>query len=121
MATWTIIGETALRHRPIIDGAIPLYGGLDLTSSHAPDAPGIVVEFLDPSQEARRWLPDIIAGFEDYEAERSNGGRPIGAVRLTVTKVHWHPVDTNSRLMKRLAKEAIGKLFDRHGREVAIP
>jgi hypothetical protein len=121
MPIWTIREETFVRHRPKINSMVPQYGGLEFTAHPDPGTQGVVVELHDPDPEAGTWYPDFLDGFREYEAERAAEGRPIGAVRLAVTKIHWHPVDTSSRLMRRLAKEALRGLFERHQEEAAVP
>ena len=122
MTIWSVLHEISLQYRPRINGGgRGQYGGLELITTHDPEARGVIVELLDPSHEAKQRFPDLVAGFEDYESERSNEGRPVGAVRLTITRVHSHPIDTNAPLMRRLAKEAVRRLFEQHGREIPVP
>ena len=118
MPTWTIHGNVSFRFRPCINSAIPQYGGLDVEASQDFEAAALAVELLDTSADARRWLPDLLAGFEEFQAERSREGRPIAAVRLKIKKVHSHPFDTHSSLMKRVARDALRHLLERHGCEV---
>jgi hypothetical protein len=112
---WTIGEEVSIRHRPIIDtGARGRYGGLELTVR--PGAGAIAVESRVDEPAAARWLPALAAGFADYEQRRAAEGRPIGGVVLVVTRVHHHPLDTDERLMRRLAAEALRLVFERHER-----
>lgn len=118
MAIWTIGKEAHIRHLPIIESHPAQFGGFEFTASHDAEAEGVVVELLDQAPGANEWLPDILIGFKEYEAQRVSEGRAIGKVRLRISKVHSHPVDTNSRLVRRLAKEAIRKLFEQYEREI---
>jgi hypothetical protein len=118
MAIWTIEQQVHVRHRPRIENFPPQYGGLEFIASHDAEAEGVAVELLDQATEASEWLPDILTGINEYQAQRMSEVRAIGKVRLRITKIHSHPIDTNSRLMRRLAREAIRELFEQHETEV---
>jgi hypothetical protein len=120
MMLWTI-PEVSIRHRPVIcTGGPGRYGGLELTACPLADRRTVEVEDRTQDPDAAKWFPHLRAGFEEYQAQRAAEGRPIGGVRLSVTKVYSHPVDTDEHLMRRLAAEALRMLFERHERAVEV-
>jgi hypothetical protein len=102
-------------------GGRGVYGGLELTAVPDLDVSGVEVENLDlENPEAAKWFPHLKAGFEEYQALRESEGKPLGALRLLVTKVLSHETDTNERIMKMVAKQALREVFTKQkgGREV---
>ena len=120
MVIWTIAEEVSIRHRPIIcSGGRGRYGGLELIARPAIDLSEVEVENLDADNpDSAKWFVHLREGFEDYKGRRADEGRPIGGVRLSVTRILSHPLDTDERLMRRLAAEAIRMVFERHERTV---
>jgi hypothetical protein len=99
----------------INSGGRPRYGGLELEIEPTNDLCDFLVENLDLSnKQSVKWFASLKGGFEDFRARRISEGRPIGGVRLKVTKIHSHIIDTNESYMRRLAAEAIDFLFGQH-------
>ncbi len=66
-----------------------------------------------------RWFPSVKAGIERGCERRANSGEPIVGVRIEVTKVSAHPIDTDAKAMEcagRRLLNAIESKLEKTGR-----
>lgn len=104
--------EISLHFRPVIDtGGRGVFFWINMVASADLHSSGVVIELSDPAPGARQWLPDIEAGFAEFQAECQREGKPLGFLRLAVTQVTWHESDTNSWVVRYVSREALREVF----------
>jgi hypothetical protein len=123
MGIWTVATEISLRFVPVIDtGGWPVYGGLEFTARPDLGLSGVEMENFDlQNPDAVNWFPHLKAGFEEYGAESQKDGKPLGALRLMVIRVYSHETDSNERVMRYVAREALREIFTKHKAVLELP
>jgi len=104
MEQWTISEPHTDRFRLSIDfGGRPYWCMFDYIVAPVPACEGIeIVIRADPNADTEQWFPDLKRGMEmGWASLREESGQLLTGVRITVTKIHTHPVDTTARGCER--------------------
>ena len=100
MERWTIAEPQADRFRLHINfGGRSFWCMFDYAVAPEPGREGIeVVAGADADAETVRWFPDLKRGMETgWLILQEHDGRLLSGVRVEVTKIHTHPVDTTAQ------------------------
>lgn len=106
MTTWTVDKPLTGRYGPNVSyrvdaGGRGIYGGFDYVVN--PDAACDAVDVVGGSdgEAVRRWLPIIRDGVLAAVEELWSRNENVRGVRIRISAVHVHPVDTTTQVMWR--------------------
>ena len=117
MERWTITERLADRFRLSINfGGRAFWCMFDYIASADPEVDGIeVLTSATVDSDTAEWFPHIKRGMEEgREQLKKHYGRLLTGVRIEVTKIHTHPIDTTVHGCERYGSEFIVQLGRNH-------
>lgn len=111
----TIVEPHADRFRMHINfGGRPFWCMFDYAVEPAPGREGMrVVMAAGADQDTVRWFDDLRRGMETGWAELQRDGLLLTGVRVVVTKIHAHPIDTTAAGCERYGRAFVMDLARR--------
>jgi hypothetical protein len=98
MERWTLTQSFSGRYRLHIQfGGRPFWCMFDYAAAPEPLSEGVEITLADGADRVSAdWFPHLKRGMEQGLAEAEQRGRRLVGVRVTVQKIHEHPVDTTA-------------------------
>ena len=120
MEIWTIPEGLTGKYRPHINfGDRGFWCEFDYAVAHVSHLEGIeVVHTKTDDEETREWFPSIKRGVERAFQSLLEQGRMITAVRVEISKVYTHPVDTTASGCESYGFRFLHDIVQFHGKKV---
>ena len=116
MTVWTILEDVEFAHRlPVLAAEV------EFLVEPIPDLSALESELHDLADaDAGMWFRHLQAGFEEFRRRRAADGRPVGGVRLFVTRLRPCAATDATRRLRYAGTAALRDLFAKHETMVVL-